>query len=88
MRLQNGFGSIVQARHRSFVSIFEVTRVTRERLLEYATQTWLCHTSSGPSLYYVSKGVGSEKCLFLLAFSTIFADVGWVGQKKSKNVLT
>ena len=31
----------------------------------------------GPSLYYVSKGT----------FSTIYADVGWVGQKKYKNVL-
>ena len=32
--------------------------------------------------YYVSKGtgwVGSEKWQFLLMFSTIYADVGWVG---------
>ena len=47
----------------------------------------------GPSLYYVSKEtwwVGSEKLQFLLTFSTIYADEGWmawVGQKKSKNVL-
>ena len=36
----------------------------------------------GPSLYYVSKGtgwVGSEKWQFLMMFSTIYADVGWVG---------
>ena len=36
----------------------------------------------GPSLYYVSKEtgwVGSEKLQFLLMFSTIYADVGWVG---------
>jgi hypothetical protein len=31
--------------------------------------------------------VGSEKWLFLLMFSTIYADKGWVGQKKFKNVL-
>ena len=38
--------------------------------------------STGPSLYYVSKMtglVGSEKWQFLLKFSTIYADVGWVG---------
>ena len=43
----------------------------------------------GPSLYYVSKGtgwVGSEKWHFLLTFSTIYADVGWVGE--SEKVLT
>ena len=32
--------------------------------------------------------MGSEKCKFLLTFNTIYADVGWVGQKKSKNGLT
>ena len=45
----------------------------------------------GPSLYYVSKEtgwVGSEKGQLLLTFSTIHASVGWVGQKKTKNVLT
>ena len=36
---------------------------------------------------YISVG-GAEKWLFLLTFITIYADVGWVGQKKSKNVLT
>ena len=38
--------------------------------------------SVGPSLYYVNKEtwwVGSEKWQFLLTFSTIYADVGWVG---------
>ena len=36
----------------------------------------------GPSLYYVSKGtgwVGSEKWQFLLTFSTIDAEVEWMG---------
>ena len=32
--------------------------------------------------------VGSEKRQFLLKFSTTYADEGWVGQKKFKNVLT
>ena len=44
--------------------------------------------STGPFLYYVSKGtgwVGSEKWQFLLTYNTIYADVGWVGKKKSKN---
>ena len=42
----------------------------------------------GPSLYYVSKGwMRSKNWQFLLTFSTIYADVGWVGQKRSKNVL-
>jgi hypothetical protein len=47
--------------------------------------------NKGPSLYYVSKEtgwVGSENWQFLPMFSTISADEGWVGQKKSKNVLT
>ena len=30
---------------------------------------------------------GVRKMVILLTFSTICADVGWVGQKKSKNVL-
>ena len=33
-------------------------------------------------LYYVSKGtgwVGSEKWQFLLTFSTVYADIGWLG---------
>ena len=30
--------------------------------------------------------MGSEKCQLLLAFSTIYDDLGWFGQKKSKNV--
>ena len=41
----------------------------------------------GPSLYYVSKGtgwVGLEKWQFLLMFSTIYDDIGWVGQKSPK----
>ena len=32
--------------------------------------------------------MGSEKLQFLLTFSTIYADVGWMGQKKFKNGLT
>ena len=38
-----------------------------------------------PSLYYVSKGTGwvrSEKRQFLLKFSTIYADIGWVGRSE------
>ena len=31
-------------------------------------------------------GVGKK--IFFLIFSTIYADDGWVGEKKSKNVLT
>jgi hypothetical protein len=45
----------------------------------------------GASLHYISKvggWVGPEKGQFLLTFSTIHADAGWVGQKKSINVLT
>ena len=45
----------------------------------------------GPSLHYVGKRTGwvrSEKWQYLLTFSTIYADVGWVGQKKFKNLLT
>ena len=65
-------------------------------LLVLCTGAFLDHcvhdcVGKGPSLYYVSKGtgwVGSEKWQFLLMFSTIYADVGWVGQKKSRNVLT
>ena len=41
----------------------------------------------GPSLYYVSKGTGwegSEKCQSLLTFSTIYGDLGRVGQKSPK----
>ena len=39
----------------------------------------------GPSLYYVSKRtgwLGSEKWQFLLTFSTIYADEGWVGRSE------
>ena len=32
--------------------------------------------------------MGVKKWLFLLTFSTIYADIGWVGQKKSKYLLT
>ena len=38
--------------------------------------------TKGPSLYYVSKEtgwVGSEKGQLLLTFSTIYAEVEWVG---------
>ena len=43
-----------------------------------------CHPTmtKGPFLFYGSKGtgwVGSEKWHFLLTFSTIYADVGWLG---------
>ena len=40
--------------------------------------------AKGPFLYYVSKGTGwveTEKWQFLLMFTTIYADVGWVGLK-------
>ena len=32
-------------------------------------------------------GWGQKNGIFLLTFRTIYVDVGWVGQKKSKNVL-
>ena len=32
--------------------------------------------------------VGVRKMEILLTFSTICSDVGWLGQKKAKNVLT
>ena len=38
--------------------------------------------TSEPSIHYVDKGtgwVGSENWYFLLTFSTISADIGWVG---------
>ena len=38
-----------------------------------------------PSLYYVSKGtgwVGSEKLQFLITFSTIYAEVGWMSESE------
>ena len=47
--------------------------------------------SKGPSLNYFSKVTGwvrTEKWQFLLTFSTIYANVGWVGEKKSKILLT
>ena len=31
---------------------------------------------------------GIRKMTFLLIFSTFYTDVGWVGKKKSKNLLT
>ena len=46
---------------------------------------WLCR---GSSLYYVSKGTGwveSEKWQFLLMFSTIYAEVGWMVRWLSKS---
>ena len=37
----------------------------------------------------IELGSGVRKvAIFAATFSTIYADVGWVGQKKSKNVLT
>ena len=45
----------------------------------------------GPFKYYVIKEVGGwgQKMTILLIYSTIYTDVGgWVGLKKSKNMVT
>ena len=54
----------------------------------------LCDPTQGQSIYYVSKGLdGSRKWPVFLKFSTVcmyadFAPTIWVGQKKSKIMLT
>ena len=62
--------------------------MTRNFLLKKARTATI---ANGPSLYYVSKWtgwVGSKIWQFVLTFSIDNTDVGRVGQKKSKNVLT
>ena len=61
----------------STFTVHTVNHVILPRLLKY----------QGPSLYYVSKEtgqVGLERWQFLLTINTIYAYVGWVGQKKIK----
>ena len=54
----------------------------RARCALARTSSYKTSIARGPSLYYVSKETGwvrSEKWQFLLTFSTIYADKGWVG---------
>ena len=65
----------------------------RARCALARTSSYKTSIARGPSLYYVSKETGwvrSEKWQFLLTFSTIYADEGWVDGRvrKSKNLLT
>ena len=62
-------------------SRFACSKIQTSRTMKFFMKTQV-HRSKGPSLYYVSKEtgwVGSEKWQFLLTFSTIYADAGWVG---------